>query len=143
MIYTAFVNTILFFLLAALHVYWLLGGRWGLAVAVPTQANSKIVFEPGLIFKLATFVVIVGLSIMGLLHYWAWTGVPSYISGTYLSWGLSLISGIFFLRVLGDFNYVGLFKRIKDSDFAWYDNRLYMPLCLLLAINAGVCAYYY
>ncbi len=44
-----------------------------------------------------------------------------------------LLAAAFFLRVVGDFRYVGLFKRNKESRFARMDNRLYMPLCLGLA----------
>ncbi|MDB5802961.1 MAG: hypothetical protein JWN73_283 [Betaproteobacteria bacterium] len=39
-------------------------------------------------------------------------------------------------RGIGDFRYVGLFKKVRGSSFARMDSRLYSPLCLLLA--AGV-----
>ncbi len=39
-------------------------------------------------------------------------------------------------RAVGDFKYVGFFKKLRDSRFATLDSWLYSPLCLLLA--AGV-----
>lgn len=37
------------------------------------------------------------------------------------------------LRGVGEFRYVGLFKRVKGSRFARNDTRFYSPLCLMLA----------
>jgi len=41
-------------------------------------------------------------------------------------------------RAVGEFKYVGFFKRVRGSRFATMDSFLYSPLCLLLA--AGVAA---
>jgi hypothetical protein len=42
-------------------------------------------------------------------------------------------------RAVGDFKYVGFFKRVRGSRFATMDTFLYSPLCLLLAAGvAGV-----
>jgi hypothetical protein len=49
----------------------------------------------------------------------------------YGSW---LIACIFFARAIGDFNLIGFFKKIKGTKFAIWDNRLYSPLCLIIAI---------
>ncbi|RUM63417.1 MAG: hypothetical protein DSZ04_05455 [Sulfurimonas sp.] len=37
---------------------------------------------------------------------------------------------IFFLRFIGNFNAVGLFKKIKSTTFAHYYTRYFMPLTL-------------
>ncbi|MBX3304673.1 MAG: DUF3995 domain-containing protein [Nitrospira sp.] len=116
------------FTLSALHVYWALGGTRGVNYAVPTM-NGKPIFEPG---RLITLVVAVGLSFMGvlviLLHY---QGTSQY------SWVLrpiGVVLGIVFgLRSIGDFNLIGLFKRVKDSTFAKYDTLAYTPLCVFLS----------
>ena len=42
------------------------------------------------------------------------------------------------MRAIGDFRYVGFFKRVRGSRFARMDTTLYSPLCLALA--AGVAA---
>ena len=55
-----------------------------------------------------------------------------------LSW-LSLALALGLLgRAIGEFRYVGFFKRVRGSRFARLDTMLYSPLCLLLA--AGVAA---
>ena len=41
-------------------------------------------------------------------------------------------------RAIGDFRYVGFFKRVRDTPFARMDTLLYSPLCLALA--AGMVA---
>jgi hypothetical protein len=43
---------------------------------------------------------------------------------------------LFFIRAIGDFKLIGLFKRIHDTGFAWWDTRVYSPLCLLISILA-------
>ena len=113
--------------LAALHVYWALGGRWGIAHTIPT-INQRPVINPG---PLATFVV------AALLTLAAWL-VASRTLTTLAPWTLSLV---FALRAIGEFRLVGFFKRIKGTDFARWDTRLYSPLCLLMAaLAAGLAA---
>lgn len=43
-------------------------------------------------------------------------------------------------RAVGDFKYVGFFKRARGSRFATMDTLLYSPLCLLLAAGAAAVA---
>jgi hypothetical protein len=44
-----------------------------------------------------------------------------------------LIPIIFLLRAVGEFKYIGFFKKIKKTTFAHWDDRLFSPLCLLIA----------
>jgi len=41
---------------------------------------------------------------------------------------------IFILRAVGDFNYVGIFKKIKNTEFARADSKIFIPLCLIIGI---------
>jgi hypothetical protein len=34
---------------------------------------------------------------------------------------------------MGEFNYVGFFKKVKDTEFAKWDTKLFSPLCLLIS----------
>jgi uncharacterized membrane protein YidH (DUF202 family) len=43
-------------------------------------------------------------------------------------------------RAIGEFKYVGFFKRVRGSRFARLDTWLYSPLCLLLAIGVAFVA---
>ncbi len=51
----------------------------------------------------------------------------TYASG---AWGLG---GVLLLRAIGEFRYVGLFKRVRGTRFATLDTWLYTPLCAMLA----------
>ncbi|HMD03843.1 MAG TPA: DUF3995 domain-containing protein [Candidatus Binatus sp.] len=59
------------------------------------------------------------------------------LSQTECSWTLALV---FAARVVGDLRWVGLFKRVKGTPFAWWDTWLYVPLAGLLALAALLVA---
>jgi hypothetical protein len=58
---------------------------------------------------------------------------------------LSLLSYVLALglvvRAIGEFKYVGFFKRVRGTKFARMDTLLYSPLCLLLAAGVAAVAY--
>ena len=43
-------------------------------------------------------------------------------------------------RAIGEFRYVGFFKRVVGSRFATLDTFVYSPLCLALAIGVALVA---
>lgn len=45
-----------------------------------------------------------------------------------------ILAAVMLLRSIGDFRYVGFFKRERAGRFAELDTRFYSPLCLLLAL---------
>jgi Protein of unknown function (DUF3995) len=47
-------------------------------------------------------------------------------------WSVWAIAAIFLLRAIGDFRYVGFFKKERGSKFAKMDTKFYSPLCLLI-----------
>ena len=47
---------------------------------------------------------------------------------------------LFAARVVGDLRWVGLFKRVRGTPFAWWDTWLYVPLAGLLALAALLVA---
>ncbi len=55
--------------------------------------------------------------------------IPNWI----LDYGGWLISLIFFLRAIGDFRYVGFFKKVRTTDFAYRDRWYFSPLCSIIA----------
>lgn len=119
--------------LAGLHFFWACGGRWGASVAVP-ELNGKAAFRPT---PLATGVV--GVLLLGA------AGVALTAAGVrvlplpleVVRAGTGLLAAAFFLRGVGDFRYVGLFKRHRGTRFARMDTRLYIPLCMGLAAALG------
>jgi len=123
-------------LLAAIHVYWALGGGWGSAVAVPT-IGGKHQIDPG---PVATVLVAIAL-LIAMLIILGQTGVlgralPNWI----FYWGALGISLVFLLRTVGDFRLFGFFKQIQGTAFALWDTWLYSPLCLLISIAAFLVA---
>ena len=58
----------------------------------------------------------------------------------YLYSGIFL-STIFILRAIGEFNAVGFFKKIKDTEFAIYGTKYFSPLCLILGVIFAILAY--
>ncbi|MGH9765574.1 MAG: DUF3995 domain-containing protein [Blastocatellia bacterium] len=125
-----------FAMLAALHVYWALGGRWGSGFAVPTIGGTRQI-DPG---PLATLLVAIAL-LAAMLTILGQTGllgeaIPNWI----FYWGTLGISVVFLLRSVGDFKLFGFFKQIQGTAFARWDTWLYSPLCLLISITAFLVA---
>jgi hypothetical protein len=118
--------------LALLHIYWAAGGSFGSAVTVP-EVNGKPTFTPSLTATLlvAAALLLAMLVILGQLGVWG-SGLPKWIFKL-ATWVICLL---FFLRALGDFKLIGFFKRLHDTGFAWWDTRVYSPLCLLISILA-------
>jgi hypothetical protein len=67
--------------------------------------------------------------------------VPALIPGFVLGWlSYALALGLA-ARAVGEFKYVGFFKRVRGSKFARLDTLVYSPLCLLLAIGVAAVAH--
>jgi len=140
----AIVLITIFLSLSAIHVYWAFGGTALIENAIPVdneipEANGKPTFQPG---KAITLLVAAGLAVLALLvAILAWPPVLNidYLSyAAYAGWAASLI---FAARAIGDFKYVGFFKRITDTNFARLDTKYYAPLCVALSISLGMLAY--
>jgi hypothetical protein len=114
--------------LCLLHVYWALGGRLGRGAAVPSVAGKPL-FTPS---PLGTLLVAAGLLIAALVIAgtvgWLGKAVPTRVFRLLAH----AISVVFIVRAIGDFRYVGFFRGASDSVFAYWDLRLYSPLCLFI-----------
>jgi len=126
-------STLIFTVLAGLHFTWAIRGGSNLSLTVPTQGKTPV-FRPT---RTATVVVALGLLAMAFVSLSALTG---WLPPSWIHWGNAAIAVIFLLRTVGDFRYVGIFKRFRDTPFARNDTRYYSPLCLLLAVSAAVIA---
>lgn len=129
---------VIFAILSLFHLYWAAGGRFGGSAVIPTVGGESL-FKPS---PLATILVAAALCaamlvVLGRLKMWG-AFVPGWIfySGT---WVISLL---FLLRAIGDFRYVGFFKSVTDTNFAYWDTILFSPLCLLIGIVALLISYY-
>jgi hypothetical protein len=123
--------------LAAIHVYWAAGGPRGAADAVPEMEGGRPLFRPG---PAVTMVVAGLLALAGatmLVRVGLGTTFAPRVLGQYGPWGVAVA---LLARAIGDFNYVGFFKRRRATRFASLDTRLYSPLALALGVGAAVIA---
>ena len=119
--------TTVLILLALIHLYWLFG-EFGIDQALPSNEKGERLLNPS---KLMTLVVAL------ILFGFAWVSYrldinphASWIDT--MGWVLALL---FFLRGIGDFKMVGLFKKTRNTEFTKYDNLVYIPLCFLISIG--------
>lgn len=116
------VNTVIFSFLSAVHIYWALGGTWGVVGVLPTKdGERKLNPSPvGTLVVASGLVVFAEISLGDVLAY---------------KWGYLVIGILFGLRAIGDFNYVGVFKKVKNSVFAKKDTTIFIPLCFYLSLS--------
>ena len=122
---------LIFITLGAIHFYWLFGGTWALSKVIPTKENG---LSPQVIPKFATLIVALGLAGISVFYLlksgWIHFQLPAWIT-TYGYW---FIPAIFIIRAIGDFNYLGIFKKIKNTEFAKADTKVFIPLCLFIGV---------
>jgi len=122
--------------LAALHVYWALGGGWGSSVSVPTVDGRRTINPSRPATYLVAFLLVIGAIIMsGQVHLFATRSFSALFR-----LGSCCLSGVFLLRAMGNFKTFGIFKTVYGTAFAYWDTRLYSPLCFVLAVLAAVAA---
>ena len=131
MIILSIILCILFFTLGGLHIHWLFGGRFGLEASLPSKENGEVVLKPK---KIDIVLVAVGLLMMGIF-YLVKSGIINY---SLPSWLIQLIGwtipAIFLLRAVGEFHYVGFFKKVRNTKFGKLDTAFFSPLCLFIGI---------
>lgn len=122
---------LVFLFLSLMHFYWAFGGKWGNTAVVPTKKDNVPLFKPRII---STIIVAIGLLSFGILYLVKFNfleiNLPIFIN----QYGLWIITIIFCIRAVGDFKYVGFFKKIKETKFAINDTKYYSPLCLLISL---------
>jgi len=122
---------IVFLIISIIHFYWVFGGLKGLNRALPTDEKGKRILNPG---KIETSIVGLGL-IFFALYYSTKIGIfqielPKLIVD-YSGW---IISSIFILRAIGEFKYVGFFKKIRNTEFGKFDTRYFSFVSLTIGI---------
>jgi len=130
----AIIGCLLFIVLAflsGLHFYWGIGGKWGISASVPSNEQHKRVLNPG---PVACFAVGFALLAMGVFILAEARIIIIALPDLLDDFGLCVIAAIFLLRAVGEFNYIGFFKRIKGTNFADADTRYFSPLCILISL---------
>ncbi|HEO99278.1 MAG TPA: DUF3995 domain-containing protein [Epsilonproteobacteria bacterium] len=136
--FIAIITIFTLILIGLFHIYWAFGGKIGLDKALPTK-DGKLLLNPS---KTLTFLV--GIVLMSFAYVaYALQFYDFTVNGNrnlYLYSGIFL-STIFILRAIGEFNAVGFFKKIKDTEFAIYGTKYFSPLCLILGVIFAILAY--
>ncbi len=122
------VSVILLIGIGCIHVYWAFGGTWSANIVLPSRSTRKQqpVFVPS---KMATLVVAFLLFSTALLLIFQGGLFKEIQPNLLVNWGCWAAIIAFGLRVVGDFKYFGLFKKVRNSRFSNYDTYLFTPLC--------------
>ncbi|ANJ74080.1 DUF3995 domain-containing protein [Ralstonia insidiosa] len=112
------------------HLYWAAGGVAGKQAALPSVGGAPV-FKPSAIGTASIAVILLAMA--------AWVAAAAGILAApvpqgVLRVGAFVLAAIFVLRAVGDFRYVGFFKRVRGSVFARRDTWGYSPLCVVLAV---------
>jgi hypothetical protein len=117
-------------LVSAIHFYWAAGGTRWLDRVIPRTTAGTALFHPGRIACLLVALLLLLASIATLTTFDSWLKTQMFRA----------MSLLFALRAIGDFRYAGFTKRIRHTPFAFWDTRLYSPLCIFMALLALLCA---
>ena len=119
--------------LALLHVYWGVGGKLASEGSVPIE-DGRPLLDPGplscaMVAAALFAAALVAAMRAGMLS----LGIPDWVARV----GIWAIAAVFAARAVGEFRYVGFFKRVRGTLFARRDTLVYSPLCLLIALLAA------
>lgn len=123
---------------AVIHFYWAFGGKWGVNAVLPQINSEKRIFTPS---PLMTLAVAVPFLIISAIFAQAAGWMHFEIIAPYLPTLLFVLITVFALRALGDFKYVGFFKKVKNTDFAINDTKYFTPLCAFVAVSLLIAIY--
>ncbi|WP_027086447.1 DUF3995 domain-containing protein [Cohnella panacarvi] len=125
------VAAFLLFALSFIHVYWAFGGRRGGAAAIPRKPGGEALFRPRVPETVAVAIALLIACAALLLQ----TRIVTFMdANSYIRFICIVCAFVFFLRAIGEFKYVGFFKRVKHTPFAVNDTKYYSPLCLFLSL---------
>ncbi len=132
----AIIVSLAFVALALWHFRMALSAGQGMSGAVPS-VSGKPLFVPSAAATLGVGIVLLVFACLvvataGVIQ----VGLPERV----LSWACYALSLGLLARAVGEFKYVGFFKRVRGSRFARLDTLLYSPLCLLLAAGVAFIA---
>ena len=91
-------------------------------------------FVPG---RLAVLVVSVLLALAALIVLQRASLGPALVPAALLPGAIWTLAVVMIARAIGDFRYVGFFKRVRGTTFATLDTKFFSPIVLVL--GAGAC----
>jgi hypothetical protein len=103
------------------------------------ERDGKPLFRPSRASTLGV-AALLGLAATAVAGCGGWWVLPATLA-TPMRAIVAAVSVAFAARAVGDFRYLGFFKRVRGTRFARADDRYFVPLCLALsAATAWVAA---
>jgi hypothetical protein len=127
----------IFVALALWHVRMAFTVSAGESGAVPS-VDGKPLFVPS---RRSTLAVAMVLLFFAALVATTANFFDAGLSRRLLTWACGFLALGLAARAVGEFRYVGFFKRVRGSPFARMDTLVYSPLCLALAIGVAFVAW--
>jgi hypothetical protein len=129
-----------------IHVWWAARGMSEGSAVLPVH-DGRPVLRPSRVASLG----VAGCLFAGALTVLARLGMvrlpgrvagvlPAHLRASLPRRGAWMLAVVFGLRAVGDFRYVGLFKRVTGTRFARWDTRLFVPLCVVVATGSALAA---
>lgn len=126
----ALISAVLF-VIGVIHIYWLLGGRHGMSIAVPTKNyTSELLFKPRPVGTAAVAVLFFAGAAFILMFADIIPDIGPASLPSIATWAIAIV---FLARAVGEFHAVGLFKTIRNTHFARMDTYVYSPICLIVS----------
>lgn len=129
------INALIFTIISGFHFYWAMGGKVGFDVVLPSNTEGSKSLNPSKLITCVAACVFLSVAIFYLIKAHL---IPIKLNGLIQLFGLYPLAIVLIIRAIGDFKYVGFFKKIKNTPFARYDTQYYSPLCLFLALTTLV-----
>jgi hypothetical protein len=118
----AILTIVALIVMGGFHFYWAIGGTIGLDKVLPTK-DEQLLLNPGKFLTFCVGLVLISFAYIAYaLQLYDTTSLVN--SGFYIYSGL-FIAIVFLLRFIGDFNAIGIFKKIKNTEFAIYDTKYF------------------
>jgi hypothetical protein len=115
--------------LAGLHVFWMLGGSWGKAVAIPERDGAPL-FRPSRASALLVAAALLAAAAFAVVRGGVVAAPGAGLAAEVGCWVPAVVFGV---RALGEGRYLGFLKRVRNTAFAHNDTWFYSPLCAALA----------
>ncbi len=129
---------IVLIIMGLFHFYWAFGGDIALNKVLPTK-DKKPLINPSKTLTFFVGIILITFSYIAYsLQFYDFT-LPN--NRNLYQYSGFLIAIIFILRAIGEFNAIGFFKSIKETEFAVYDTRYFSPLSLVLGLVFTTLAY--
>lgn len=126
----AIIAALILFGISLLHVFWAFGGKWGSNAVIPEQGGQRA-FVPGVGTTLLVALLVGSAGLLLLLEAGLFQWYPKQFF--VVRSGAWVCAVVFALRVVGEFNYFGVFKKKRDTIFSRMDSFFFIPLCAFLS----------